>query len=224
VTLSNSYRIAPLDQVGWLAAESVSFRDRIADVARWCSFFAGQVIYHAGDPSDGLYGLASGGLEVAFPLVAEEPVVIYRAEIGFWIGDAAELSERPRLVSISAATDCRLLHIPSRAIAALLKEQPEYWRSFYRLSLLTMATTVTLLSETLALSTRARVCRRLLQLTENSSEVRISQEEFAKLLGVARTTMKGCLADLENRAAIRVEYRKIIVMDRSILAAFRDEQ
>jgi CRP-like cAMP-binding protein len=222
--MSKHHRIAPLDQVGWLAVEPEAFKDWIAEVGRWCSFLTGQVIYHAGDPSDGLYGLASGGLEVAFPLVAEEPVVIYRAEIGFWIGDAAELSERPRLVSISAASDSRLLHIPSRAVAALLKEQPEYWRSFYRLNLLTMATTVTLLSETLALSIRARVCRRLLQLTEGSSEVKISQEEFAKLLAVARTTMKGCLADLEHRGAIRVEYRKIVVIDRSILVAFRDEQ
>jgi DNA-binding GntR family transcriptional regulator len=120
--------------------------------------------------------------------------------------------------------DSRLLHIPSRAISALLKEQPEYWRSFYRLNLVTMATTVTLLSETLALSIRARVCRRLLQLTEGSSEVKITQEEFAKLLGVARTTMKGCLADLEHRGAINVEYRRVIVVDRAILKAFQNEQ
>ena len=69
--MSKHHRIAPLDQVGWLAVEPEAFKDWIAEVGRWCSFLTGQVIYHAGDPSHGLYGLASGGLEVAFPLVAE---------------------------------------------------------------------------------------------------------------------------------------------------------
>ena len=61
----------------------------------------------AGDSADGLYGLASGGLEITFPLIADEPVVVYRAEPGFWIGDNAELADTPRLVSLKAATQAR---------------------------------------------------------------------------------------------------------------------
>ena len=104
--------LAPLDQIGWLAEQPEEFRQWVASVAEWRNYKFGQPIYLAGDPSDGLYGLASGALELTFPLIGEEPISFYRAEIGFWIGDSAELSDEPRMITLSAASDCRMLHIP----------------------------------------------------------------------------------------------------------------
>nr|WP_246317598.1 cyclic nucleotide-binding domain-containing protein [Hyphomicrobium methylovorum] len=85
-----------------------------SEIGRWRRYGAGQFVYQAGDPSDGIYGLADGSLEITFPLVAEEPVSVYRAEVGFWIGDAAELASVPRIVSLMAATESRLLHLEYR--------------------------------------------------------------------------------------------------------------
>jgi CRP-like cAMP-binding protein len=116
--------------MGWLAEQPPEFRDWAARSGRWRQYAAGQFIYHAGDLADGLYGLAAGGIEITFPLLAEEPVVIYRAEVGFWIGDNAELAETPRLVSLRAAVPSRLLHIPTPAIRALLAAHPAHWREF----------------------------------------------------------------------------------------------
>jgi len=56
-------KIAPLDKVGWLACESKELRDWVIDVGRWRAYAAGQLIYNAGDPSDGIYGLGAGILE-----------------------------------------------------------------------------------------------------------------------------------------------------------------
>ena len=90
--------------------------------------------------------------------------------------------------------------------------------------MITLATTVRILSETLALTVRARVCRRLLSLAERSNSVDITQEQLAQLLGVTRTTMRRCLADLESRGAIESTYGKVAIKDRSVLETFRDEQ
>lgn len=216
--------IAPLDKVGWLAGQPPEFRDWAARCGRWREYAAGQFVYHAGDPADGLYGLASGGIEITFPLLAEEPVTLHRAEIGFWIGDNAELSETPRVVSLRAAADSRLLHLPTSAIRMLLTERPEHWRAFYRLSATNVTLAITFLSEALALTVRARVCRRLLRLAEGAQEASITQEDLGRLVGVPRTTLRRCLSDLAGRGAIGLRYRRVQILDAAVLASFKDEQ
>lgn len=216
--------LAPLDRVGWLAEQPQEFVDWAARCSRWRDYAAGQFVYHAGDPADGLYGLAAGGIEITFPLLAEEPVIVHRAEIGFWIGDNAELSETPRLVSLRAAVPSRLLHIPTPAIRALLVEHPAHWRAFYRLSARNTARAVAYLSEALALTARARICRRLLTLADGLREANITQEELGHIVGVPRTSLRRCLADLEERGAIELRYRRVGILDPAVLASYKDEQ
>jgi DNA-binding FadR family transcriptional regulator len=52
----------------------------------------------------------------------------------------------------------------------------------------------------------------------------ITQEELAKLLGVARPTLRRCLVDLETQGAIETRYGKLRVVDASVLRVFKDEQ
>ena len=210
--------------MGWLAAQPPSFRAWVATVARWRDYRLGQQIFMAGDSSDGLYGLAGGGIELTCPLLAEEHVTVYRGEVGFWIGDSAELSKEPRLVTMSAATDCRLLHIPHLAVHGLLKEQPQFWECFYRLSHINNQTAVTLLAETLSLSVRARICRRVLKLAEASDDVALTQDQLAKLLGLVRTTVSNELGKLSAAGAIGVGDGKLRVLRRDILERYVDEQ
>jgi CRP/FNR family cyclic AMP-dependent transcriptional regulator len=216
--------IAPLDRVGWLASQPEDFRHWAQGVARWKTYSPGQFIYYAGDRSDGLHGLAEGGVDITFPMAGLEPIVVYRAEIGHWIGDNAELAEAPRLVSLMAAAESRMLHLPSRAIQSLLAERPDHWRAFYRLGATNVSLLATLLCEALALTVRARVCRRLLTLAEASQVAAITQDDLARILGVTRSTLRRTLTDLADRGAIKLRYRKLHVLDPAVLAEFQNEQ
>jgi CRP-like cAMP-binding protein len=224
IARKNLLDLSPLDRVGWLAGQPDDFRAAVAATARWRSYDTGQFLYHAGDAADGLYGLAEGGLELTFPLIAEEPVAIYRAEIGFWIGDNAELSETPRLVSIMASRPSRVLHWPGKAARALLAAEPRHWRSLYRLSARNTGMAIQVLSEVLALTVRARVCRRLLTLAPEKGDAPITQADLAKLVGVTRGTLQRCLGDLAARGGIETHYGRIRVVDVAVLTQFRDEQ
>jgi CRP-like cAMP-binding protein len=215
-------KIAPLDRVGWLAKEAEELRGWVAEAGHWRVFETGQLIYSSGEPSDGVYGLGSGSLELTFPLVPDEPVSLHLAEVGFWIGDAAELAGNPRMVGASAASRCRLLHLSSRSIQKLLTAKPEYWPAFYRLSGINFHTLVRQYAEVLSLTLRARVCRHLLRLAPPVVEV--TQDELARLVGVARGTLRRCLAELASLGAIEIQYRKLRVLDPAILARFRNEQ
>lgn len=216
-------KIAPLDGVGWLAGETDGFRAWVAEVSRWRVFAAGQLIYSAEDRSDGIYGLGSGCLELSFPLVSDEPIFLHLAEIGFWIGDTAEMTGLPRMVSLTAATQSRLLHIPSAAVQQFLRTHPDGWRSFYRLGALNLHATLTHYSEALALSVRARVCRHLLRLSKASDSVEVTQHDLARMIGIARSTLRHCLSDLAAKGAISGGYRTVRVSDPAVLAAFVNE-
>jgi len=214
----------PLDRIGWLAGQSTEFRAWAARAGQWQIFGPGEFLYHAGDTATGLYGLADGGLEITFPLIAQEPVVVYRAEVGFWIGDSAELSGGGRMVSVMAAMPTRILRLPGPAIRGLLESSPRFWNAFYQLSTINLRNAVTSLAESLSLTVRARTCRRLLALTVDGPEATISQEDLAKLLGVTRSTMRRCISDLVGRGALTTGYRTLRVLDRDVLESFRDEQ
>jgi CRP-like cAMP-binding protein len=195
-----------------------------ARAGEWRVYARSQFVYHAGDPADGMYGLAAGRLEVTFPLVADEPVVVHRAETGYWFGDNALLAQVPRAASFAAVTESRLLFLPGPAIMALLARQPGHWPAFYRLNARNMDTAMTLLSEALALTVRARVCRRLLLLADPTREAVITQADLARLVGVARATLRRCLEDLAARGAIALHYGRLRVIDPAVLRAFKDEQ
>lgn len=196
----------------------------MAASARWRSYDTGRFLYQAGDAADGLFGLAEGGLEVTFPLIADEPVAIYRAEIGFWIGDNAEFAQAPRLVSVMASRPSRVLHWPGKAARALLAAEPRHWLSLYRLSARNVGMAVQLLSEALALTVRARVGRRLLALASGEGDAAITQTDLAKLVGVTRGTLQRCLNDLAARGGVETRYGRIRVTDAAVLTRFRDEQ
>jgi CRP-like cAMP-binding protein len=216
--------LSPLDRRGWLSEQAADFRAAVMAAGRWRLYPAGRFLYQSGDASDGLYGLASGALELTFPLVADEPVTIHRAEIGFWIGDSAEFSETPRIVGVMAATESRVLHVPGAAMRRILERQPEHWRALYRLSALNVETAVRLLSEALALTVRARVARRLLVLADQRRDVPITQAELATLVGVTRATLQRCLASLAAEGAVKRRYGAVSVIDPTRLERFVDEQ
>lgn len=216
--------ISPLDGIGWLADQSEELSNWASSVGRWRRADAGQFLYQAGDVPDGLYGLAEGALELSFPLVAEEPVVLHRADVGFWIGDAAVLSRRPRLISIVTATPARVLHISATEVDRLLASHPQFWPAFYDLNTRNVETALTLLSESLALTVKARVCRRLLALAERDRDVQITQDALAKLLGVTRSTVRRSIAELAVEGGVETGYGTLRVTDLAVLRRHKDEQ
>lgn len=222
--MTKTHDLAPLDAVGWLAQQPPEFRDWAAALGRWRCYQIGQVLYDAGDPSDGLYGLAEGALDVTFPLVAEEPVTLHRAEVGFWIGDSALLAQEPRAVSVHAAAPSRVFYIAGESVRAMLAERPEHWRAFYLLSHRNTVTAINLLAEVLALTVTARVARRLLRLAGPDGVVVATQEDMAKLIGVARATLQRAFEELAKTGAIATGYRSVTITDRAALARYVNQQ
>jgi CRP-like cAMP-binding protein len=165
----------------------------------------------------------SVSIEVEFPLVAKDPVSFLRANEWFWIGDAAVLRDAPRIVSVRAGAESTVLYLSGEDTKKVLQDQPEQWLAFHDPATRNAAQAVALLAEALALTVRARVCR-LLAPSEDSKEVRITQDDLAKTLSIARPTLGRCLKDLEERSAVKIKYRNLLILDRQVFPHFQDEQ
>ncbi|PZQ96676.1 MAG: Crp/Fnr family transcriptional regulator [Cereibacter sphaeroides] len=202
-----------LAERGWLTSQPEPLRDWVARNGRWKTYERGQVVYSHGDIADAVYGLGEGAVEVTLPMVGEEPVTIHRAELGFWIGEAAVLARAPRVISIEAATRSRLFRIPAAALRGLLDRQPEYWPGFCALSLQNASTAVLALAEALSLTPRARLARMLLRLAGDNDRVDASQTDLARLIGMNRSSLRRAIASLEEIGAVSQQYGEIAVLD-----------
>ena len=215
--------LGPLARVGWLSRQPREFQSAISRVGRWREFKPGEVIYLAGDEPDGLYGLADGALQMSFPLVGAEEVVVYRAEPGFWIGEAAILADQPRFVTLVAATAARVLFLPKSALLRMIEADPRHWRAFYEQSVGNQIITVTLLAEVLSLTPRARVARLLLRLADGEGIVEGNQEDLARLLGMTRSSIRRAVGNLVENGIVSSGYGKLVIEERDRLEALTTE-
>jgi len=210
-------RLGTLNKTGWLSDQPQDLRNWIARNGRWLRYTPRETLYLAGDTPDGLYGLANGTLELSFPLPGSDPVVFHRAEPGFWIGEAAILSSEPRMVTVTAASECLVFFVPAAKLTALLEAEPHHWRSFYDQSNRNLKTALMLLSETLSLTPRARLARLLLRIADPRGEVTGSQQELGQLVGMPRSTLRRALASLVKTGVVKSGYGRLVVADRAAL-------
>jgi HEAT repeat protein len=92
-------------------------------------FSAGDVIAERGEPGDTTYILVEGKVRVVGPR-DEELAVRGPGEV---IGEMAVISSRPRVASLVATTDVRVLELHKAAFEAILRERPETALAMMRL-------------------------------------------------------------------------------------------
>lgn len=214
--------LSPLDQIGWLAAQPAPFRDWAQRSGRWRLFAKGQSLYQVGEEPEAMYGLGAGALDVLIPVSDDDQVTIHRAEPGFWVGDSGLLAGSRRVISVLAATPCRVFSIPAGAVRRVVEERPDFWRCFYELAHRNGTLAVATLAEVLARSPEARLARMLLRLADGDGHVEATQADLARLLGVTRSSLQRALSRLMVEAGVQPGYGVIVVPDRASLERIVD--
>jgi len=209
--------LAPLDRVGWLAAQPETLREWVRRAGRWRTYGKGQPLYQVGEESEAIFGLGKGALEVLIPISDDDQVTIHRAGPGFWIGDSGLLAGSRRVISVVAVAPSRVFYVPAGVLRRLLANKPEYWRCFYELAHHNGTLAVATLAEVLALSPEARLARILLRLAGADGKVQATQSDLARLLGVTRSSLQRALGHLQDEGTVRTGYGVIIVADRAKL-------
>src|SRR5262245_35553959 len=120
-----------LAKQGWFSERSVHTRTRLSSIAKFCTFAKDELVYLAGAPPTGVFGLVTGSLNISYPRADGEDYTIYRAGSGFWIGDVALFAKAGRLVSVRAAEPTTMIQLPMRDLGRLLREDARLYADFY---------------------------------------------------------------------------------------------
>ena len=70
----------------------------------WTHFAEGQILFREGDPSDGVYRLVSGIVDVVRELDGD-PILLGRVDAGQFIGEMGVVENRPRSATVRAASE-----------------------------------------------------------------------------------------------------------------------
>jgi HEAT repeat protein len=120
-TLALVERLIILREVPLFAALPPQDLQPIAAIAEEHVFSEGDTIVARGDPGDTLYVIVEGEVRV---VGADEEELAVRGP-GDVIGEMAVISSRPRIASLIAKSDARVLELHKRPFEAILRERPD---------------------------------------------------------------------------------------------------
>lgn len=183
---------------------------------------AGECLSRRGDPMPELLVLLDGNLQVSMHGSDGRRSILWYLAAGQWIGLITALDGKGAVHDLHCHTESVLLHIPHKAFVHALQSDPTL--TYSCLSLLCERSRVLYdrqAAESL-LPLRARVARLLLMLADqhgrgNQSgiqiDLKLTQEEFADMLGVTRQSLNRELKNLEKLGLIRIAYSCITLHD-----------
>jgi CRP/FNR family cyclic AMP-dependent transcriptional regulator len=158
------------------------------------SFAKKQTIFLQGDPSDSVFHIQKGKVQLTVTSKSGKEAVIGLLKEGDFLGERCLAGEPLRLCSATALTDCSLMRIKKNVMIKALHEEPALSETFVAYLLARNSQYEADLVDQLFNSSEKRLARILLMLAnfgkEGASETvvpKISQETLAEMVGTTRS-------------------------------------
>ncbi len=187
------------------------------------SYDRGQLLFAEGDPGDSLLVLTRGSVSVYRSSPAGDRAVLAVLRPPDVLGEIALLDRAPRSASVEAVEPTTALVLPRTAFVALLRAQPVMFDQL----LVSLGTMVRRLTDQAAdhvfLDLAGRVAKTLVRLAEavdtagTEVVVDVSQGRLAEMVGATRQSVNQVLGGFAARGFLRVEGRRVRLLDRAAL-------
>ena len=225
-TLPQAHAI--VSREGWLSFTPPPFPQTVLARCKLEALKAGATIYSVGDPPGGMYGLVRGSFALSIAPGERGPYVAHFARPGTWFGEAAAFTEQPRRISLAVTRNSKFLHLTLPAIREIVTADPGAWRFFGLAAIAHNDTAIGAADDLLirdhvkrsvAVLLRLGGCRYLTRSGGAPVEVDVSQEDFAVMTNLARTTAGAVLRTLEASGHVKVSYRRVRILAPDALRA-----
>ena len=163
----------------------------------------GEVLFIAGDPSDGCYRVEQGLLKVSIAAQTGTERILAIVGPGAIVGELGTIDGLPRSASVSAVRDSALSYISRPAFAAFAETHPEVYKHLVLLLTARLRDVDSVLAAGSFLPLKGRVARALLDLSEAFGKdvgggrilinQKISQSDVAAMAGIARENVSRIL-------------------------------
>lgn len=185
------------------------------------------LLFVEGEPGDHLYVVRTGSVRVFRAAVSGREKILDLFWPGDFFGEMAFLEGGTRSASAETREESVLLLLDRPGFERLTARYPEVLVRISRVLSQRLRRAHVQIEDLVFRDCRSRLARTLLDLAARSSggkpwgvaEDRISKHELACLLGVSRETVSRTLLRLQEQGMVRLEGRRVVVLDAGRLAA-----
>lgn len=186
----------------------------------------GHLIFNQGDSGEAAYVVRSGAVVISLNTSDGRELIINEMHAGDCFGELALLTPGPHTASAIAHQASELIVIPREAFLTNMEQEPQLMEHLLE----TLAERLRASSEresALAfLDAPARVARALLHIEREQKAdgvVRVSQDEIAQRVGIARQTVAKILGDWRRHGWIITGRGRIMLLNRAHLRKCAEE-
>ena len=208
------------DRTGWLSRQPQAFRELVLDSAKVKRVPAKAFVYRQGDPSTGIYGVASGCLSVEALQEDGRRLAMGMLLEGAWFGELSTIEGVTRPSSVIAVTDAVLLQISHAMFFRIAEEHPRFVLHFASLLSDKVRSMHRIREELSSPDPTQRVLKVLLWLAGLRDRkdiaadvaIQITQEQLASVANLSRQTVNHALKDLKKAGMIECVYGAVILL------------
>ena len=196
---------------------------RLDSQARFRKYKKNDLIYSPSEPGQTVFILGKGQVKIKDLTPEGKESILAFIDEGEIFGELALIDDsEPRQEYAEAASACELLIVPGTEVLRLMEQRSDIALSITKLIGLRRRRIENRLRNVLFLSSRERMIRLLLELVESHGQwnddvcrikLSLSHQEIASLIGVTRETVTAVLGKLQAQGLIRVQRRKISVVN-----------
>jgi CRP-like cAMP-binding protein len=204
----------------WFAALPDELQASLLDAAMMCAAAAGEHVLARGAEPSGLYAVIDGAVRVSGQSETGREILHMVVEPPSWFGELSVIDGLPRTQDATADVASELIHVPQRALEAILAAEPAYWRHLAILMAHKLRLAMLALEDVAQVPPRVRLARRLAMLIEGYGDhthprrtVDLRQEQLAAMLNVSRQTANQLLKELEGLGLVKLAYGEVEVID-----------
>lgn len=204
----------------------------LEQIARLCvrrTYERDAVVFSQSDPGDALFGVVTGRVRISASSSGGREVFLNIMEPGDTFGEIALLDGHPRTANASTTAPSELLMITREQFLGLLAREPRLVDHLLRLLCARLRWVSGFAEESALLPVPARLARRLLSLgklhgheTGAGLELKVSQEEMARFLGLSRQIVNQYLQEWKARHWVDLGRGRIMILDSRALEAIVD--
>jgi CRP/FNR family cyclic AMP-dependent transcriptional regulator len=195
-------------------------QDCLLDVAHRRTLAPGDSLFLKGSAPDALFGVVRGALRVSVVAANGREAVIAMLEAGHWFGEVSLLVGQERVYDSYAVEPTDMAVVSAHDFHHLIATRPEVHMAFTKLVCQRLRQALVWIDDAILMPLPVRLAHRLLTLEATAgqaSALGVSQEDLAFMLGVSRQSVNRQLKIWEEQGALRVDYRRIVLLDRALL-------
>jgi len=179
-------------------------------------FKEGEIVYHRGDPAAHVFLVFQGLFKSLLHDDQGHEVLVGLYGRGQLFGELVLFEAAPRESTVAAVIPSTIFQIPAPIGLRILERNPKAMKFMFERMSATIHRLSDMLEGIIFLDVPSRLAKYLLELERVDGAV-LTQDDIAAAIGSTRVTVNKVLADFEKRALIKVDRRRVHIVDEPAL-------